>query len=124
MTDEGRAFFKQVCAGRAGDELMFTRNDGTAWNKNHQDRRIKIACKAAHITPVISFHILRHTWASLAIMSGMPTFLVAKNLGHRDTRMVERHYGHIEQDYETKLIQEHAPRFGFRPDAKVVGVRQ
>jgi hypothetical protein len=27
-------------------------------------------------------------------MNGMPLMVVAKNLGHVDTRMVEAHYGH------------------------------
>jgi integrase len=38
-----------------------------------------------------SFHILRHTWASLAVMNGTPLLVVAKNLGHADTRVVEEH---------------------------------
>jgi hypothetical protein len=42
-----------------------------------------------------SFHALRHTWASLAVMGGVPLLVVAKNLGHVDTRMVEKHYGHL-----------------------------
>jgi integrase len=37
----------------------------------------------------VSFHILRHSWASLAVMAGVPLLVVAKNLGHADTRMVE-----------------------------------
>jgi integrase len=122
LSDEGKAFFGRVCIGRAGDELMFTKADGAPWGKGHQIRPIKLACKAAHIAPAISFHILRHTWASLAIMHGMPMFLVAKNLGHRDTRMVEKHYGHIEQDYQTQMIREHSPKFGFKPDRKVVAM--
>jgi integrase len=44
---------------------------------------------------VASFHILRHTWASLAIMAGAPLMVVARNLGHAAKRMVERHYGHL-----------------------------
>ena len=34
-------------------------------------------------------------WASHAVMNGVPLIVVAKNLGHSDTRMVERHYGHL-----------------------------
>jgi integrase len=50
---------------------------------------------ATGIIPPINFHGLRHTWASLAVMNGMPLLVVAKNLGHSDTRMVEKHYGHL-----------------------------
>jgi hypothetical protein len=28
-------------------------------------------------------------------MNGVPLMVVAKNLGHADTRMVEKHYGHL-----------------------------
>jgi hypothetical protein len=36
----------------------------------------------------INFHGLR----SLAVMNGMHLMVVARNLGHVDTRMVEKHY--------------------------------
>ena len=59
-----------------------------------------------------NFHGLRHTWASHAVMNGVPLLVVAKNLGHRDTTMVERHYGHMAEDYVVKAIRADAPRFG------------
>jgi hypothetical protein len=39
------------------------------------------ACERARIKPAISFKILRHTWASHAVMNGVPLLVVAKNLG-------------------------------------------
>jgi integrase len=62
---------------------------------------------------------MRHTWASLAVMNGVPLIVVAKNLGHSNTRMVEKHYGHLADDYVKEAIRESAPRFGFKPDKKV-----
>ena len=62
------------------------------------------------ITPP-SFHALRHTWASLAAMNGVPLMVVAKNLGHADTRMVEKHYGHLAPSYVADAIRAGAPRF-------------
>jgi integrase len=47
----------------------------------------------AELGPAISFHVLPHTWASLAVMAGVPLLVVARNLGHADTRMVETHCG-------------------------------
>jgi len=47
------------------------------------------ACERAKINPPITFH--GHTWASLSVMAGLPLMVVAKNLGHVDTRMVEAH---------------------------------
>ena len=56
-------------------------------------------------------------------MAGTPLMVVARQLGHRDTRMVERHYGHLAPDYITDAIRAGAPRFGFKPDAKVVPLK-
>jgi integrase len=123
LTDAGAAFFKQVCAGRRGDEIMLRRADGEPWRRSAQGALMPLACRRARITPPISFHILRHTWASLAAMNGVPLFVIAKNLGHRDTRMVELHYGHIAPSYIADTIREHAPRFGFTVDKKVATLK-
>jgi integrase len=123
LTDQGRAFFRQVCLGRSRGDLMFTKANGLPWEKSEQDRRIKEASELAKIKPVISFNILRHTWASLAVMAGVPLMVVAKNMGHRDTRMVEKHYGHLAPSFIADAIRDGAPRFGFKPDKKVAALR-
>jgi integrase len=112
LTDEGAEFFRQQCAGRSGSELMLPRSDGTQWGRSHQQLKMLAACKRAKIEPAIGFHGLRHTWASHAVMAKMPLMIVAKNLGHASTRMVEKHYGHLEQDYVTDEIRAKAPKFG------------
>jgi integrase len=119
LTDQGQAFFRQVCAGRAGSETMLVRSTGTAWGRAHQDRFMREAVTRAKISPHISFHGLRHTWASLAIMNGTPLMVVAKNLGHVDTKMVEKHYGHLAPSYVADAIRAGAPRFGFKADKKI-----
>jgi integrase len=70
------------------------------------------AAGRAKIRPPIGFHGLRHKWASLATMAGMPLLVVAKNLGHSDTRMVEKHYGHLAPSYVAETTGQYAPRFG------------
>jgi integrase len=62
---------------------------------------------------------LRHTYASLAVMNGAPLLVVAKNLDHSDTRMVERHYGHLAPSYMAEAIRMAAPRFGIETTPKV-----
>lgn len=49
--------------------------------------------------------------------------LIAKNLGHADTRIVEKHYGHLASSYIVDAIRADAPKFGFAPDASVVPLR-
>jgi integrase len=120
LTDEGSAFFKELCRGRAGGETMLLKANGGEWLKSHQKRPMLDACHRAKITPAISIHGLRHTWASLAVMAAVPLMVVARNLGHADTRMVERHYGHLAPSYIADAIRAGAPRFGFKPTTKVV----
>jgi integrase len=108
LTDEGRTFFRQLTTGRAGSEMMFEKQ----WGMSHQLRPMAEAVQRAKITPSISFHGLRHTWASHAVMNGVPLMIVAKNLGHSDSRMVEKHYGHLEPSFIADAIRAGAPRFG------------
>jgi integrase len=119
LTDEGASFFRQQVLGRAGDALILTRADGKPWGDCHQVARMRLACSAGRITPPISFHGLRHTWASLAVMGSAPLLVVAKNLGHADTKMVERHYGHLAPSFIADAIRAGAPKFGFEPDHTV-----
>jgi integrase len=122
LTDEGTAMFKQWAAGRPGDALLLCHDDGQPWGKSHQDLRMKEACTRAGIKPPVNFHALRHSWASLAVKDGLPLMVVAKNLGHSSTRMVEQHYGHLPKDYVTEAIRRHAPKFGFKPSKRVVSL--
>jgi integrase len=122
LTDEGAALFRRWCAGKAGNALLFTRG-GEAWQKSNQARPMRLACQRAKIEPAIGFHQLRHSYCSLAIMAGAPLLVVAKNVGHADGRMVEKHYGHLAQNYIADAIRAAAPRFGIEPDDKVATLR-
>jgi integrase len=122
LTDEGMTFFRSVTAGRAGAELMFRHADGCPYAKSNQARPMREACARAGIVQV-GIHQLRHTWASLAVMNGTPLLVVAKNLGHADTRMVEKHYGHLAPSFIADAIRAGAPRFGTGANMKVVPIR-
>jgi integrase len=112
-----------MTAGRSGDEILLRKGNGEAWGTNHQTRPMQEAVDRAKITPPITFHGLRHTWASLSVMAGMPLMVVARNLGHADTKMVEHHYGHLAPSYVAETIRKHAPDFGFKPDSKIATIR-
>jgi integrase len=104
-------------------ETIFLKDDGSPWLADHQAEPIEETNKRAKINPPINFHGLRHTWASHAVMNGMPLIVVAKNLGHASTRMVEKHYGHLAPSYVAQAVREHAPRFGAAGDGKVKKLR-
>jgi integrase len=122
VNDEGADLFKSMAAGKAGDALLLIKDDGMQWAKSHQARPMAEACERASIKPGVSFHILRHTYASLAVMNGAPLMVIARNLGHADTRMVEKHYGHLASSYIADAIRAAAPKFDIKPDSKVVPI--
>jgi integrase len=122
LTEDGIAFFRQHCAGRASHALMF-QHEGSPWKKSEQGRPMREACARARIKPAISFHILRHTWASLAVMGGVPLLIIARNLGHADTGMVEKHYGHLAASFVSEAIRNGAPRYGIADKKTVVPMR-
>ena len=108
LTAEGLEFFNEITAGRTGSEFLFHRG-GAAWGKSHQQRPLVEACRIARVIPAASFHTLRHTYASLMVMDGVPLMVVARNLGHADTRMVEKHYGHLATSYVREAIRAAKP---------------
>jgi len=99
LTDEGIEFFTAACAGKKSGDVLFPRSDGRPWGQAHQFRPMLEACKVAKIEPAVSFHVLRHTYASRLAMKGVPMAVIAEQLGHSDTRMTERHYAHLAPSY-------------------------
>jgi integrase len=107
LTEEGKSFFEGLAKGKRKSDWLL----GRAWNKSEQLRPMRAAVAKAKIDPPISFNGLRHTYASLSLMGGMSLSAVAKNLGHTDTRMVEKHYGHLADNFVADEVSKHAPRF-------------
>jgi len=112
LTPEGQSFFDAVTVGKARDELIFLRASGRPWAKSEQARPMKQACKAAKIIPGISFHILRHSYGSLLATKGVPMKFIAEALGHVDTRITERHYGHLHKSVVHDVIRANLPKLG------------
>lgn len=122
LTAEGQAFFIAMTAGRRGDESIFLRDSCTdrnfrsprvsrAWRKSEQSRAMAEACEMAGLEP-LTFHELRHTYASGLVNRGVPLAYVAAQLGHSDTRMVEKHYGHLAPSAMAESIRTLAPKLG------------
>lgn len=124
LTEEAQTFFERLTAGRPGHELMLRKQGGETWKTSNQQTYVVRAVKAARITPAITFHGLRHTYASLAVMRGMPLMVLSRNLGHVDLTMVIRHYGHLESSFVDAEIQKAAPRYGLGAASNVRALRE
>jgi len=105
LTQEGRDFVARLAVGRPGNARMLPRENGRPWAKSEQQRPLAAACEAARIEPSVNFHTLRHTYASRLAMRGAPLAVIAAQLGHADTRMVEKHYGHLSPSYVAETVR-------------------
>jgi integrase len=109
LTEEGAEFFEALAVGRARDELLILHADGSPWRPSHQHRPMREACLNARIDPPVSFHILRHSYASALTKAGVPLQVVASALGHADARMTEKHYAHLAPSHVAQLIRANLP---------------
>jgi len=112
LNDAGIEFFAELSEGRKPKERLFTKANGIQWQTSEQFRPMNEACEAAKVEGV-TFHILRHTYASHALMAGMTIEVLAQQLGHKDTRITMRHYAHLCPTFKQESVRRNAPSFGF-----------
>ena len=103
LTEEGIAYFKVYVQGKKPGDLMFQHisikrrkeyANPLAWAENDQIHAMEATCAASGVEPV-TFHELRHTYASTMLTAGFSATYLAEQFGHEDQRMIERYYGHI-----------------------------
>lgn len=70
------------------------------------ERPFKTACRCAGVSSRITWHCLRHTFASRAIRDGVPLPLVSRWLGHASLQVTLDHYSRFEPDHQADLIEQ------------------
>jgi integrase len=113
---------RHLDAGKPGNARLFVRDNGKAWGKWEQQRPLAAACAVTRIDPPANFHALRHTYASRLAMRGVPLAVIAAQLGHADTRMVEKHYGHLSSGYVADAVRAGFGTLGLVEPSKVVAI--
>jgi integrase len=81
--------------GRREVDLLFPSPQGGIWRKdNFMARVFRPAVRRAALKG-LTFHDLRHTYASLMVAAGVSAQVIADQLGHSDARLVLQRYGHL-----------------------------
>ncbi|HJU20609.1 MAG TPA: site-specific integrase [Stellaceae bacterium] len=122
LTQEGHDFFAALAAGKPGSARLFVRANDKPWSKSEQHRPLAAACAAAQVDPPANFHALHHTYASRLAMKGVPLAVIAAQLGHADTRMVEKHYGHLAPNYVADTVRAAFGTLGIVEPSNVVSI--
>lgn len=124
LSAEALQFFHIQTFGKNADDLLLNRKDGSQWGKSYQQRPFRQALSNARITKNVNFHSLRHTHASLLAMNKVEMAVIAAQLGHSDTRMAERHYAHLHENYISEKIREGMPSFGINQKSNIETLNQ
>ena len=94
LPNEGMAYFLSLCDGKTPEEPVFTNPTGRKWGDHHKYLFVK-AVKSARLSNDLVFHSLRHTYASRLLQKGGTLSVLARQLGHADTKTVHQIYGHL-----------------------------
>jgi len=99
----------EICArnaaGKAPEDLVFTSPQGKRVNdNNYRERHWNPALERAGITKHVTPHSARHTFASWALMAGVPPQVVQHRLGHESLATTSEVYGHLLLDAQEAAV--------------------
>lgn len=103
MTKEVSSLLMRIYEYRSS-EFVLIRPDGRPIDYGHVYRKLKIDQAKAKIERLISFHDLRHTFATQFMMNGGSVFELQKLLGHTNIDMTMR-YAHFSPDHLQSSIK-------------------
>ena len=101
-----REVFKRV-PRNLGSDLIFCRSDGKAWVDIRESSTA--ALQRAGIEKHVTFHTLRHTFASHLVMAGVDLYTVSELLGHSSIEMTQR-YAHLSPDHK-RMVMDRLERY-------------
>jgi len=102
LTAKVQALLSRIAGKRPDEAYLLSADNGDAWPVSAQHRRIKEALRLANdgardrenLPEDASFYALRHTYATIAIESGVAPGLIATNMGTSET-MLRKTYAKV-----------------------------
>ena len=101
----------------APDDLVFASRTGRPLNENNLSRRVLKPAGARLGMPWLSWHVFRHTHATLGEEIGMPLSDRQAQMGHGDVRMT-LHYTHSDLDRRRQAIETMSSRLVGEPSGR------
>jgi integrase len=76
---------------------LFRQENGEPWKKDTVTLRLRRLRRKLKMDESVVAYCYRHSFATDALLAGVPVATVAALLGHKDIRMVSQVYGHLDQ---------------------------
>ncbi|MDP4014945.1 MAG: tyrosine-type recombinase/integrase [Candidatus Nanopelagicales bacterium] len=112
-----------VGAGYRDQGLVFAAPEGSYVNPEHVSRVFKSEVQRLGLPP-IRLHDLRHTWATLALQSGVHPRVVQERLGHSNVTITLQVYSHVAPLMHDEAAATVAGLIEAARDPKVTRLRQ
>ncbi|HET7577107.1 MAG TPA: tyrosine-type recombinase/integrase [Sphingomicrobium sp.] len=104
MVPEATArLFEEAAKNKRASDPLFTRSNGTAWDKNSWKVPIAAAARAAKLPSNVTAYTLRHSTITDLVGSGLPLLTIAQISG-TSAEMIEKHYGHLARDAAVEAL--------------------
>lgn len=103
---EAAALFVALTQGRSSSDYLFRKRNGRIWGSEYKSY-FQQARIAADLPAELTFHGLRHTYASQLVQSGASLIAVADQLGHANTQTVSAIYGHLAGFHRRHEVDRH-----------------
>lgn len=101
ITDPIKQILAELTPGNPDDPLFKTKTGNPVQQLSKSFRatvkELKLNEGISDPRERVSFHTLRHTYASWAVMAGVPLYIVGKAIGHKTLSMTQR-YAHLAPD--------------------------
>lgn len=94
LPNETATFIKNASRKKSATSPIFSRADGSAWNKDSWKGPIKEAAIAAKLPAGTTAYTMRHSVITDLVHGGLDLLTVAQISG-TSVRMIEKHYGHL-----------------------------
>ena len=103
VPESAAELFRNSAKGKKRNAPLFTRANGTAWDKNSWKVPIAKAVRAAKLPANATAYTLRHSTITDLVTGGLPLLTVAQISG-TSAEMIEKHYGHLIRDAAVEAL--------------------
>lgn len=106
-----------------GQLYLFGGRDGEEFSRRGMTNLMQRVAKDAGMARpardpnAVTFHTLRHTFASWLVMAGADLFTIARLMGHANTKQVEDTYGHLSPGHKLATVEMLTTKWLNRPTA-------